>query len=152
MDIIFSEVKNEINLNESFELRKKVFIIEQGCPIEEEFDEFDNLNRIGKDSFHFNIYKDNACISTSRIVINRNLDDNSAKIQRVCVLKDFRGTGIGLFMMSNLHEYLINKNINKITLSSQDHAIEFYKKLGYIELGNEYLEAGIIHKKMYINF
>jgi len=80
------------------------------------------------------------------------LDDNSAKIQRVCVLKDFRGTGIGLFMMSNLHEYLINKNINKITLSSQDHAIEFYKKLGYIELGNEYLEAGIIHKKMYINF
>ena len=50
MDIIFSEVKNEINLNESFELRKKVFIIEQGCPIEEEFDEFDNLNRIGKDS------------------------------------------------------------------------------------------------------
>ena len=153
MDIIFSEVKNKIDLNESFELRKKVFVVEQECPIEEEFDEFDNLNRIGKDSFHFNVYKDNICISTSRIVINRNSDNNSsAKIQRVCVLKDYRGAGVGLFMMSNLHKYLINKNIKQITLSSQDHAIEFYKKLGYIEQGSEYLEAGIIHKKMCINF
>ena len=47
MNIIFSEVKNEIDLNESFELRKQVFIVEQGCPIEEEFDEFDDLNRMG---------------------------------------------------------------------------------------------------------
>ena len=152
MNIIFSEVKNEIDLNESFELRKQVFIIEQGCPIEEEFDEFDDINRVGKESFHFNVYKDNICVSTSRILINKMLDKQSAKIQRVCVLKDYRGSGIGLFMMSHLHRFLINKNISNITLSSQHHAIEFYKKLGYTEMEGEYLEAGIIHKKMYINF
>ena len=152
MNIIFSEVKNEIDLNESFELRKQVFIVEQGCPIEEEFDEFDDLNRMGKDSFHFNVYKDNICVSTSRILINKMLDKQSAKIQRVCVLKDYRGSGIGLFMMSHLHRFLINKNISNITLSSQDNAIEFYKKLGYTEIEGEYLEAWIIHKKMYINF
>ena len=105
MNIIFSEVKNEIDLNESFELRKQVFIVEQGCPIEEEFDEFDDLNRMGKDSFHFNVYKDNICVSTSRILINKMLDKQSAKIQRVCVLKDYRGSGIGLFMLSHLHRF-----------------------------------------------
>ena len=107
---------------------------------------------MGKDSFHFNVYKDNICVSTSRILINKMLDKQSAKIQRVCVLKDYRGSGIGLFMMSHLHRFLINKNISNITLSSQDHAIEFYKKLGYTEIEGEYLDAGIIHKKMYINF
>ena len=55
MNIIFSEVKNEIDLNESFELRKQVFIVEQGCPIEEEFDEIDDINRMGKASFHFKV-------------------------------------------------------------------------------------------------
>ncbi len=148
MDIIFSEIKNEMDLNKSFELRKEVFVIEQGCPIEEEFDEFDDLNRIGKDSLHFNVYKNDICISTARVII----DINSAKIQRVCVLKDYRGSGIGLFIMLKLHKYLIQKNIIKATLSSQNHAIGFYKKLGYSEIGNSYLEAGIIHKKMYINF
>tara|TARA_B100001029_G_scaffold179871_1_gene191886 strand:+ start:9099 stop:9554 length:456 start_codon:yes stop_codon:yes gene_type:complete len=148
MDIVFSEIVNQTDLNKSFELRKEIFIIEQGCPIDEEFDEFDDLNRIGKDSFHFNVYKEGICVSTARAVI----DINSAKIQRVCVLKDYRGAGIGLFIMLKLHKYLLKKNIIKVTLSSQDHAIGFYKKLGYIEIGDPYLEAGIIHKKMYINF
>ncbi len=151
MDIIFSEVKNEIDLNKSFGLRKEIFVVEQGVPVEEEIDEFDDLKRIGKDSFHFNVYKDKGCISTARIIIDKNPNDNCAKIQRVCVSKDCRGAGVGLFMMSHLHKYLINKSIRKVTLSSQIHVIEFYKKLGYIETGNEYLDAGIIHKKMYIN-
>ncbi|MDC0087746.1 GNAT family N-acetyltransferase, partial [Amylibacter sp.] len=31
---------------------------------------------------------------------------------------------------------------------SQTHALEFYKRLGFIEFGDEYLDAGILHKDM----
>ena len=35
-----------------------------------------------------------------------------------------------------------------VRLGSQTHALEFYKRLGFIEFGDEYLDAGILHKDM----
>ena len=145
--IIFSRVRNKASLDKSLELRKKVFVVEQRVPEDRELDEYDNPERLDKDVFHFNVFKDDICISTARIVKEKEL-----KIQRVCVDKNYRGLGIGLYIMKELHKFIEDSGIKQATLSSQEHSIEFYKKLGYVEIGNPYLDAGILHKKMYLNF
>jgi predicted GNAT family N-acyltransferase len=148
MNVIFSEVISKNDLVKSFSLRVEVFVKEQGCPIYEEFDEFDEYSRLGKDTFHFNIINKNECIGTSRVILKNKDSFESAKIQRVCVAKNFRSKGIGSYMMEKLHTFLLNRNIKDVSLSSQITAINFYKNLGYIEQGDEYIDAGIVHKKM----
>ena len=50
--------------------------------------------------------------------------------------------------MIKLHEFIFKKGIEYSELSAQISAIGFYKKLGYIEEGGIYIDAGIEHKKM----
>ena len=115
--IIFSRVRDKANLDKSLELRKKVFVVEQRVPEDRELDEYDNPERLDKDVFHFNVFKDDICISTARIVKEKEL-----KIQRVCVDKNYRGLGIGLYIMKELHKFIEDSGIKQATLSSIEHS------------------------------
>lgn len=44
MEIIIIKGSNSIELEHAFSIRKKVFVEEQGVPLEDEFDQFDTLN------------------------------------------------------------------------------------------------------------
>ena len=78
--------------------------------------------------------------------------DNSvnlvAKVQRVCLLKEYRSKGLGLMLMQKIHDFLKEENIFHVELSAQITAIDFYEKIGYETEGGTYLDAGIVHKKM----
>ena len=39
-------------------------------------------------------------------------------------------------------------SINKIELSAQEHAVEFYKKYGFSVVSDVYMDAGIPHYDM----
>ena len=41
-----------------------------------------------------------------------------------------------------MHDKLINDEIKIVEISAQISAINFYKKLGYFEEGDHYIEAG----------
>ena len=148
-NISIFKIKNNAELKKAFDVRIKVFVNEQGCPISEEFDKWDSWDTINKESFHFNIYCKDVCAGTARVIIRNNQTLNSiAIIQRVCVLDKYRNIHIGEYLMIKLHEFIYKKGIEYSELSAQISAIGFYKKLGYIEEGGIYIDAGIEHKKM----
>jgi len=122
----FSEIK---------EIRTIVFIDEQNVPPELEWDEFDN------DSTHILAYYDSKPVATARLLAD-------GHIGRMAVLKAYRNRNIGKKMLKYLLELAQKNSNNKIQLSAQEHAVEFYKKLGFNIISDVYMDAGIPHYDM----
>ncbi|MDO5605848.1 MAG: GNAT family N-acetyltransferase [Paracoccus sp. (in: a-proteobacteria)] len=120
------------------DLRRRVFIDEQGVS---EAEEMDNLDAT---ALHLLGWHDGRAVATARIF----LDGDQAKIGRVCVLADMRGTGAGVAIMRAAADELAARGARRIKLSAQCYAIPFYEKLGYIAYGPEYPDAGIPHRDM----
>jgi len=136
-DIRIIQDKND--LLSCLKLRRTVFIEEQNVPEDEEVDG-DDLN-----CEHILLTIDDIPVGAARLKYY----DNFIKVQRVCVLKDYRGQGIGSNIINFIINYVKENDIcQSVRLGSQTHALEFYKGLGFIEFGDEYLDAGILHKDM----
>lgn len=129
--------KNE--LNDAFTIRETVFIIEQSVPREIELDEYDQT------ATHFIAYDQGKPIATARI---RPYKENTAKVERVAVLKELRGTGIGKQLMVFIEQESAKMGFSTLRLNSQKHAEEFYSKLGYITISEPFYEADIEHVTM----
>lgn len=121
------------------QLRRVVFIQEQGVSEEEEIDGEDEV------CTHFLAYIGEEPVGAARL---RLLDDY-AKIQRVCVSKSHRGKNIGADIICFMIQHITQTTDAKtIRLGAQIHACEFYRRLGFGETGPEYLDAGIPHVDM----
>ena len=118
-------------------IRTRVFVIEQNISAEIETDEWENS------STHYLATDEEKALGTARW---RLINNQTAKIERVAVLKEARGQGVGTELMRYLlQEIHSHSNIQTIKLGSQNSAIPFYKKLGFQVIGEEYLDAGIPH-------
>jgi len=69
-------------------------------------------------------------------------------VERICVLKETRKTGAGSEIMNGIEDYAREKDIHKLKLNAQTHAIPFYAGLGYEVVSEEFMDAGIPHKTM----
>jgi predicted GNAT family N-acyltransferase len=124
-------------------IRTRVFVIEQNISAEIETDEWEN------GSTHYLATEEEKALATARW---RLIDDQTAKIERVAVLKEARGQGVGTELMRYiLQEIHSHRKIQTIKLGSQNSAIPFYEKLGFQVIGEEYLDAGIPHHLMFKN-
>ncbi len=124
-------------------IRTQVFVIEQGISAEIETDQWEN------NSTHYLLTEDNKALATARWRLS---DQHTAKIERVAVLKEARGRGVGTELMRYILQDIYSKpNIETIKLGSQNATIPFYQKLGFQVLGKEYLDAGIPHHLMIKN-
>jgi len=132
-------VDNESELKDAFRIRRRVFIIEQNIPPNLEYDEDDRtaLHMLAKDR--------GKAIGTARVLF---LSNNQAKLERLAVLKSFRGRGIGSEIISFLEKELKNQGVEKVMLHAQCRAIAFYKSCGFAETGTPFWEVGIKHIKM----
>lgn len=137
-------VSNKNELNICFEIRKKVFVDEQKVPIEVEIDKFDSISSSTKHILL--IYKDTP-VGTARLRII----DSYGKIERVCVLKEYRKLGLGAKLIEKLEEIAIQNNLSSLKMHSQIQAQSFYKKLNYESTGPIFLEDGIDHVLMFKN-
>lgn len=59
------------------------------------------------------------------------LDGQTAKIERVVVIPDYRGKGVGSLVIREAERWLKEKGIKKIRIHSRLCATPFYEKLGY---------------------
>lgn len=120
-------------------VRRLVFHIEQGVD--------PSLDLDGKDETadHILAYVENQPVGTVRV---RYLDEQTAKIERLAVLSDFRGRGIGKRLMEEALEIAANKQINTVVIHAQDYVKSLYLKLGFLPDGELFEEAGIAHVKM----
>ncbi len=123
----------------AFEVRKKVFVEEQGVPLHLELDEFD------KTAAHFIVQDDNRTIAAARL---REISPGIGKVERVCVLKEYRGKRLGVLIMEHVEKYAVEDGWEKLKLNAQSYAVPFYEKLGYVVTSPEFLDAYIPHRAM----
>jgi predicted GNAT family N-acyltransferase len=131
----------EENLRKAFDIRKAVFVEEQGVPLEDEFDEFDNLNGQCE---HILVYYGEQPVGTGRV----RWVDEFGKLERICILEPYRKFGLGKVIITALEEIAQERGATRVKLHGQTHAEGFYKKLGYQSSSNVFLEDGIPHLLM----
>jgi len=120
------------------DLRRIVFMEEQGVSEAEERDGRDG------DAVHVLARLDSVALGCARMLIA----DGVAKIGRVCVLQDARGTGLGAAIIAACLDVARGHGATKAKLGSQTHALGFYEKLGFAAFGPVYDDAGIPHRDM----
>jgi predicted GNAT family N-acyltransferase len=134
------EARTKDLLQKAYNLRFEVFVKEQNVPVEIERDEYD------KTATHVIVIDEKSCecIGYGRIVIK----DKIAKIGRVAIKKEFRKKGYGKRICLKLINIAHRAGIKDIRLNSQLEVVEFYKKLGFKEYGDIFIEANIEHIAM----
>lgn len=133
------QVMNKQQLEDAYKIRTEVFVEEQLVPIEEEIDQYEDQ------AIHFVVYNDQevpAGAGRLRFV------DGYGKIERICIAKVARGTGVGRLLMQDIETTISEKGFTKAKLNAQRQAEPFYTKLGYETISDEFLDAGIPHVTM----
>ena len=140
----FSELSTEEIYN-ILKLRSEVFVVEQNC-VYQDIDEKD------KKATHLFIEKNNEIIAYTRIFKKGDYYEENPSIGRVVVSKKERGKNLGKEIMLNSIEF-IKKELEgrKIELSAQKYLNKFYKELDFYSHGEDYLEDGIPHQRMFYN-
>ncbi|MCW8785201.1 MULTISPECIES: GNAT family N-acetyltransferase [Bacillus] len=131
--------KTEKQLNDSFFVRKEVFVKEQHVPEEEEIDQFEDTSE------HIVIYDGGQPVGAGRW----RLKNGHGKLERICVMKSHRSLGVGAIIMQALEKAAAAKGADSFILHAQTQAVPFYEKQGYrVTSGEEFLDAGIPHLEM----
>lgn len=141
------KVATQKELDQVLKLREEVFCTEQGVPLKEEIDVFDELSH--KRSIHIIVTEKGQVVGTLRVLSCTDY----VKIGRVAVAKEFRNKGIGKKMMNFAIDECLEENIYNVRnkyfyLESQVSAIPFYEKLGFKAYGEEFDDCNIPHRKM----
>jgi len=129
------------DLEETFAIRREVFVEEQGIDEDEEFDEFDTQ------ALHLIVYVDEQPAATGRIWH----DGSTFRIGRLAVLKRLRGQKIGDLALRLLLYKSFTSGAEAIEISAQTYIVPLYKKFGFKQYGEEYIEAGIPHIAMRVS-
>ena len=126
------------------DIRQKVFKEEQGVPYEEDEKYEDEISAIS-----YLITMNEKPIGTIRY----RQDDEGFKVERFAILKEYRGQGYGKLVFEFFTNMIAAKfNPCKIYFHSQYYIKDMYAKMGFIEEGEIFEEAGIKHIKMYKNY
>jgi len=136
---IIKEVETSQELSDAQAVRRQVFAKEQG--IKREID----INGLDQDSEHIIAYDNDIPIGTARIRYKNGIQ---AKLERIAVLKTYRGQGIGRRIIAACLELAKTKGALEVILDSQQSAAGFYEKLGFRQEGEPFEKVGIPHIAM----
>lgn len=128
----------DTDLKMAFNIRKEVFVQEQGVPLEDEFDKFDTINDLCQ---HILVYYQEQPVGTGRV----RLVDNFGKLERICILEPYRKFGLGKVVIKALEEIAKEEGATQLKLHGQTQAAGFYQKLGYHTSSSVFMEDGIPH-------
>ena len=126
------------------EVRRRVFIEEQGVTEDEEWDGRDELattlRAVG--------VLDGVVVAAGRLL---DLGSEHVHVGRVSVLAEHRGTGLGRKLMIGLERLAREHSPGQVTLvlDAQEYAQGFYESLGYARTPRDrFLDARIWHVEM----
>lgn len=121
------------------QLRRVVFIEEQGVSETDEVDDLDDV------ALHLLALMGGQAVGSARLLVQGEI----GKIGRVCVLRQARGAGIGAALIkAAVARFHGIEGVKKAKLGAQVHAIGFYEGLGFQAIGPVYDDAGIAHRDM----
>ncbi|WP_027084740.1 GNAT family N-acetyltransferase [Cohnella panacarvi] len=136
-------ITTEEMLRRALAIRMTVFVDEQGVPADLEKDEYDATPEAGR---HHLLTVDGQAIATGRW---KTYEPGVAKMQRIAVLKSYRGRGYGSKLLESMEDDAKASGYHSSLLDAQCSAEAFYRKLGYDTVSDEpFLDAGILHVRM----
>jgi predicted GNAT family N-acyltransferase len=139
MSVQVKKVTEPPELEKVFAIRREVFVGEQNCPPELEWEHEDESN-------HFLATVDGVPAGASRW----RKTDKGYKLERFAVLKKFRGNGVGQQLVKTVLADL-PADADYIYLHAQVDAVTLYERFNFVKTGPEFEEAGIRHYKMIKN-
>ncbi len=129
-------------------IRQTVFVEEQRCPPEEEWDAFDTWEAPGA-ARHVVLFAGGSPAGTARWRIARMADGTEvAKLERIALLPPHRRRGLARVLVGALVEAAQASGAPRIALSAQAHLEDFYGTFGFHRSGPNFVEAGIDHVPM----
>ncbi|SFK71223.1 Predicted N-acyltransferase, GNAT family [Paenibacillus sp. 1_12] len=138
-----TKVDSYSQLAQCLAIRNQVFVEEQGVPQELENDAYDTSPDA---CVHVLLTYNGVPAGTGRWI---SYNKQTAKIQRVAILSEFRGKGLGKILIQGLEQHAISGGYTSCILDSQCHAEAFYSQLGYNTISEQPFEdAGILHVRM----
>lgn len=131
-----NKVNTQDDLEKVFAVRKTVFVDEQNCPPELEWEH-------EEESIHFLALINGEPCGACRW----RKTDKGYKLERFAVLKEHRGKRIGQALVAAALSDLPD-DAAYIYLNAQLEAMRMYSRFGFIAEGEQFEEAGIQHLKM----
>ena len=99
-----------------------------------------------ENQLHFGLFepRDNliACVVAVR------LSPTAARIRQMAVSPGHQRRGVGTRLMKELEEHLRSRSFRNLVLHARASAVEFYEKLGYAVIGDEFIDVTIAHVRM----
>ena len=123
-------------------LRSAVFVEEQGCA-------YRDVDGRDRHAYHMTCTDGGRLVGYLRI-LDRGETFNEMSIGRVVVTERKKGIGTEMvrraldFITEDLHE-------DTVRIESQTYTAEMYERLGFVRVGDEFLEDGIPHVQMLFN-
>jgi predicted GNAT family N-acyltransferase len=117
-------------------IRHEVFVLEQNVPAELELDDIDQacMHAVAYD-------QDGQAIATGRLLPD-------GHIGRMAVRLSGRGQGVGGAILQALMAQARQRGDVQVMLNAQIHAAPFYAQHGFVQEGDEFMDAGIAHIAM----
>ena len=130
--------RGEAELAAALELRRDVFVVEQGVPLEEEYDEAD------RHALHLVAVEGERVVATCRLVAAA----DTVKVGRVAVAAAARRRGIASSLLAEAEARARDLGARRIALAAQTGALALYERAGYAAYGERFVDAGIDHLMM----
>jgi predicted GNAT family N-acyltransferase len=134
------QVRTRKQISEEALIRYKVFVLEQGVPERMEIDRYEDecehfLAVLGK--------KPIGCIRVREV-------GKDLKMERLAILKEFRGRGFGREIVGKIVAHCLRKRPREIRMHAQYRLRDFYGSFGFLPRGKPFQEAGIKHIEMFL--
>jgi len=126
-------------LDRCHEIRRRVFVDEQGIPETLDLDGLDVL------CVHWLAFEGEQAIGTARL---RFVEGVRARAERVAVLADWRMRGVGAALLAAIEAEALLKGCSEVVVHAQAQTVPFYEQLGFVAYGDEFEEAGIPHREL----
>ena len=140
----FAELTNE-ELYDILKLRSEIFVVEQNCV-------YNDIDGLDKQAIHQFMRKNGELVAYSRL-LQAGTRFPEYSIGRVVVKESERGTGLGIQMMEEAKNFILKEwKASHIKISAQRYLQKFYENLGFKVVSDMYLEDGIPHYGMLLEF
>ncbi len=126
-------------------VREAVFMREQGVSAEMEWDGLD------EDCRHaLALSAQGEAIGCGRIISPEN--ESGAHVGRMAVLPEWRGKKVGTALLEALLNEARSRSYAEVELSAQVQALPFYRRFGFVEEGEVFMDADMRHCMMRLRF
>ncbi|MDA1127106.1 MAG: GNAT family N-acetyltransferase [Chloroflexi bacterium] len=139
-------VETEEEMEAAMDVRFRVFVGEQQVPAEEELDEFDFTATHAIAVIENQEQGLRQVVATGRVFYGD--EDSAARIGRMAVDTEWRRKGIGGRILQFLEDEAKTQGVDTYVLNAQVYVKDFYAAHGYVERGETFLEADIVHVLM----